>query len=67
MLTVPIGLSDKQDAEQGVATNRLPTARRKRHDNSTINREIGARSQAACGSTHSFGIKIHDDFIPPSY
>ena len=34
-----------------MATNRLPAASRKRHDNSTINLEIGARSQAACGST----------------
>ncbi len=38
-------------AEQGVATNRLPVACRKHHGNSPINFEIGARSQAACGST----------------
>ncbi|MCB1095381.1 MAG: hypothetical protein KDN22_07345 [Verrucomicrobiae bacterium] len=36
---------------QGVATNRLPAASRKRHDNSTINLEIGARRPADCGST----------------
>ena len=38
-----------------MASNRLPAASRKRHDNSTINLEIEARPQAACGSTLSFG------------
>jgi len=38
-----------------VATNRLPAASRKRYDNSTINPEIGARPQAACGSTLTLG------------
>ncbi len=34
-----------------MATNRLPVASRKHRDKSTINLEVGARSQAACGST----------------
>ena len=41
-----------------MATNRLPAASRKRHDNSTINSEIGARTQAACGSTLTLSMKI---------
>jgi len=40
-----------------VATNRLPVASRNRHDNSTINLEIGARPQAACGSTLTVGLQ----------
>jgi len=44
-------LPPNRNAEQGVATNRLPVASRKRHDYSTIKIEIGVRSQAACGST----------------
>ncbi|MBT5705815.1 MAG: hypothetical protein HOI66_05770 [Verrucomicrobia bacterium] len=40
-----------------MATNRLPAASRKSHDNSTINLEIGVRSQSACGSTLTFARK----------
>ena len=60
-----------------MATNRLPAASRNfDNDNSTINLEIGARPQAACGSTLTFCEKmnappvgllaaIHADYISP--
>ena len=38
-------------------TNRLPAASREWHDRSTINLEIGERSQAACGSTQTFALQ----------
>ena len=41
-------------AEQDVATNRRPAASRKLHEDSIVNLEIGARPQAACGSTLAF-------------
>jgi len=34
-----------------VATNRLPAASRRLHEDSIVNLEIGVRPQAACGST----------------
>ena len=43
-----------------MATNRLPAASRKRHDNSTTNLGIGARSQAACGSTLTLATHMMD-------
>ena len=46
-----------------MATNRLPAPSQDFHDNSTINLEIGARSQAACGSTLTLG-KIIMRFVP---
>ena len=39
-----------------MATNRLPTASRKFHDNLTLTPIFGARLQAACGSTLTFAI-----------
>lgn len=51
--------------EQDVATNRLPAAGRKRHDNSIINLEVGARSQAACGSTRTVRSKYDDQLANP--
>jgi len=48
-----------------VATNRLPAASRKPHNSSIINLEIGVRSQAACGSTLTFGSNLATIMLPP--
>lgn len=50
-----IAAGSNKCGEQDVATNRLPAARRKLHEDSIVNLEIGARPQAACGSTQTFG------------
>lgn len=42
-----------------MATNRLPAASRLLHDIPTINLEIGARPQAACGSILTLGNITH--------
>jgi hypothetical protein len=61
---------ESNNAEQDVATNRLPGANRKRHDNSTINLETGARPQAACVSTLTLGVATRfrvTGFLQPAY
>ena len=55
--------------QQIVATNRLPANSQKFHDNPIINLEIGARSQAACGSTLTFSKPFRDGnrFLNPVF